>query len=283
MRKIGINFSKQGFSLTDEELMRLLAEVGFDSFFCGWNEDDHATDALCELAAKHGLQYESVHAPFRGISHIWQDDEKGAAWPALLRRVVDSCYRFGIGYLTLHAANAPRYNNNGPHGSLYSELGARRFADAAAYAAERGVKIAIENVEFPGREMLPLVRYLHERGPDAGFGTLYDVGHWSCYPCDLDFAEHFGGYLIGTHVHDNFGIRDPQTVTWDDDSHLLPFDGTIDYRRVGETLKRCSPCSITLELSRTRDGALPWYADYTPEQFFATAADRARHVAMLCE
>ena len=283
MRKIGINFSKQGFALSDEELMRLLAEVGFDCFFCGWNADDRATAALCELADRYGLAFESVHAPFNGISHIWEESEKGAAWVEKLCQVADTCHRFGIGYMTVHAANAPRFNNNGPHGSLFSALGAERFAAVAEYAGERGVKIAIENVEFPQREMLPLVRFLEERGLQAGFGTLYDVGHWSCYPCDLDFAEHFGGYLIGTHVHDNFGIRDPQTVTWDDDSHVLPFDGTIDYRKVGETLKRCSPCSITLELSRTREGTLPWYKDYTPEQFFATAADRARHVAKLCE
>ena len=283
MRKIGINFSKQGFDLTDEALMQLLHDVGFDSFFCGWNPDDAATDALCGLAAKYGIVYESVHAPFRGISHIWEEGEKGDAYTAELKRVADSCHRFGIGYMTVHAANAPRFNNNGPHGSKFSTIGEERFAEVAAYAGERGVKIAIENVEFPDREMLSLVRALEKRGLQEGFATLFDVGHWYCYPSELDFAESFGIYLIGTHVHDNFGITDPRVITWDDDSHVLPFDGTIDYRRVGETLKKCpAPVSITLELARTRN-LLPWYADYTPEQFFATAAERARHVAQLCE
>ena len=283
MRKIGINFSKQGFDLTDEALMQLLHDVGFDSFFCGWNPDDAATDALCGLAARYGIAYESVHAPFRGISHIWEEGEKGDAYTAELKRVADSCHRFGIGYMTVHAANAPRFNNNGPHGSKFSPIGEERFAEVAAYAGERGVKIAIENVEFPDREMLSLVRALEERGLQEGFATLFDVGHWYCYPSELDFSESFGKYLIGTHVHDNFGITDPRVITWDDDSHVLPFDGTIDYRRVGETLKKCpAPVSITLELARTRN-LLPWYADYTPEQFFATAAERARHVAQLCE
>jgi len=283
MRKIGINFSKQGFELTDEALMALLRDTGFDSFFCGWNPDDHATGALCDLAAKYGLVYESVHAPFRGISHIWEEGERGEAYTEELKRVADSCHRFGIGYMTVHAANAPRFNNNGPHGSKFSQIGEERFALVAEYAAKRGVKIAIENVEFPNREMLSLVRALAARGLEAGFATLFDVGHWYCYPCGMDFAARFGQYLIGTHVHDNFGISDPHTITWDDDSHVLPFDGTIDYRQVGETLKKCPyPASITLEVSRVRS-PLPWYADYTPERFFATAAERARHLARLTE
>ncbi|MBQ8356770.1 MAG: sugar phosphate isomerase/epimerase [Clostridia bacterium] len=284
MLQTGINFSKQGFDVTDEALMKLLCEVGFDSFFCGWNPDDNATDALCNLAAKYGMIYESVHAPFGGISHIWKDDEKGAAWVPLLKRVIDSCQRFGIGYATVHVANAPRYNNNGPYGSLYSELGVERFAAVAEYAAERGVKIAIENVEFPQREMLSLTRELEKRGLEQGFATLYDVGHWSCYPCALDFADAFGQHLIGTHVHDNFGCRDPQVITWDDDSHVLPFDGTIDYRKVGNTLKRCAfSGSITLEVSRTRCEDLPWYKAYTLEAFMKTAHERAVHLARLCE
>ena len=283
MLKTGINFGKQGFDITDEELMSEIAAAGFDSFFSGWHDDEHVTEAVRKLADKYGLCYESIHAPFRGISHIWQDDEQGTQWVRTFKRVADVCAHCGIDYMTVHAANAPRYNNNGPHGSLYTELGASRFAEAAAYAADRGVKIAVENVEFPDREMLSLMEYLSKNAPREGFATLFDVGHWSCYPCELDFADAFGSHLIGTHVHDNFGIRDPRVITWEDDSHLLPFDGTIDYRAVGDTLKRCSyRGSITLEISRGR-APLPWYGDYTPEAFFATAHERALHVAQLAE
>ena len=283
MLKTGINFGKQGFELTDEALMAHIAAAGFDAFFTGFSADPHVTEELCRLAVQYGVFYESIHAPFGGISHIWQEDEKGAAWVNTLKQVVDTCRRFGIGYMTVHAANAPRYNNNGPHGSLYTELGAARFAQVAASAAEQGVKMAIENVEFPDREMVSLLAYLKEYAPREGFATLYDVGHFSCYPCALDFATAFGDCLVGTHVHDNFGIRDPRVITWEDDSHLLPFDGTIDYRAVGETLRRCHyQGTVTLEVSRGR-APLPWYEDYTPESFFATAHERALHVAQLAE
>ena len=78
-------------------------------------------------------------------------------------------------------------------------------------------------------------------------------------------------------------VKDPQIITWDDDSHVLPFDGTLDFRKVGETLRRCNyKGTITLEISRSRVG-MPWYQDYTIEQYFATAAERAAHVARLCD
>ncbi len=286
MLKTGINFNDHGFKTDSDTLMRVIAEAGFDTFFCGWTADDNVTAKLCELGAKYGVRYESMHAPFVGMYHIWEDNEKGVAWVDKLKAVIDTCHRFGIGYTTVHATNMPQFNNNGPIGSHYNELGAGRFATVAEYAAKRGVKIAIENTEFPQKEMLSLVRFLEERGLEKGFGTLWDVGHWNCYPAPegFDFADNFGKHLIGTHVHDNFGQKDPQVITWNDDSHVLPFDGTIDYRRIGDAMKRSNyQGTITLEVFKNHCHDLTWYNDYTLESFYRDAHDRAVHLARLCE
>lgn len=286
MLKTGINFNDHGFKTDSDTLMRIIAKAGFDTFFSGWSADESVMDRLAELGAKHGVGYESMHAPFGGMYHIWEDNEKGAAWVDRLKAVIDSCARLGVGYTTVHATNMPQFNNNGPIGTHFNDLGASRFATVAEYAATRGVKIAIENTEFPQKEMLSLVQFLAERGLDAGFGTLWDVGHWNCYPAPagFDFAEHFGKYLIGTHVHDNFGQKDPQVITWNDDSHVLPFDATIDFRQVGDTLKRSSyQGTITLEVFRTHCHDLKWYEDYTLESFYKDAHDRAVHLARQCD
>lgn len=283
MLKTGIQFSKQGYEISDADLLRLYADVGFGSFFTGWVSEGDFNDRTADVAAKCGLVWESIHAPFGGITDIWKEGEKGDAWVAKLKAVADTCARYSIPYMTVHTMNVPRYNNNGPCGSRFSQLGADRFAEVVSYCGERNVKASFENVEFPQREMESLIKELEKRGLEKGMAVTYDVGHWHCYPCELDFADAFGKYLIGTHVHDNFGVKDPQIITWDDDSHLLPFDGTLDYRKVGDTLRRCDyRGTITLEISRDRVG-MPWYKDYTVEQYFATAAERAAHVARLCE
>ena len=82
----------------------------------------------------------------------------------------------------------------------------------------------------------------------------------------------------------DFGQKDPQVVTWNDDSHVLPFDATIDFRQVGDTLKRSSyQGTITLEVFRTHCHDLKWYEDYTLESFYKDAHDRAVHVARQCD
>lgn len=283
MLKTGVQFNKQGYEISDADLLRLYADVGFSSFFTGWVSEGDFNDRTADTAAKCGLVWESIHAPFAGINDIWKEGEKGDAWVARLKAVADTCVRYGIPYMTVHATNVPQYNNNGPCGSRFSQLGVDRFAEVVSYCGERNVKASFENVEFPQKELETLIKELEKRGLEKGMGITYDVGHWNCYPCDLDFADAFGKHLIGTHVQDNFGVKDPQVITWDDDCHLLPFDGTMDYRKVGETLRRCNyQGTIILEISRTRVG-MPWYKDYTVEQYFATAAERAAHVARLCE
>lgn len=281
MRNIGIGFDPYGFALSDEETMRLLKSVGFTCFFCSWHKEIRA-EHVRELAEKYGLTYESIRAPFSGIRTIWEDCAEGEEWVKRLCRTVDRCQRFGVKYMTVRAMNLPQYNSNTQDGSAYTLLGAERFARVAEYAGERGVKMSLENVEFPQKELLSLLSFLEVRGLGNAVGVTYDVGHWNCYPCDLDFAEAFGKYLIGTHVHDNFGQTDPTIITWNDDCHLLPFDGTLDYKFVADTLKRCDyHGSIMLEIARREPVA--WDSENAAEIFFQTAYERACRVASLCD
>ncbi len=282
MLKTGIFFSSYGYEGVDfESIMSGIAAAGFDSFST-YYYDAEKTEQICKLAVKYGVEYESVHAPFGGISSIWSDGEAGDEWVERLEEVAKICSDFGIKYYTVHCANTGKYNNNGPYGSLYTEIGFERFRRIVDASARLGVKASLENVEFPQRELKSLTEALRATGSD-GWGITWDVGHWNCYPSQLDFASTFGDRLIGTHVHDNFGNTDSQVITWEDDCHILPFDGTIDYREVGKTLKGLNyGGSITLEVGRSK--LLPWYEDYGDiESFLRAAHERASHVARLCE
>jgi sugar phosphate isomerase/epimerase len=159
-------------------------------------------------------------------------------------------------------------------------FGIENYGKVVEYASEKGVKIAFENTE--GTEYLDAVLNAYKHLECVGF--CWDSGHEMCYNYSENLLERHGDVLIATHINDNLGIRDYNgKIFWHDDLHLLPFDGTMDYRKVGATLRRCNyQGTITLEISRTRVG-MPWYKDYTVEQYFATAAERAAHVARLCE
>ena len=81
---------------------------------------------------------------------------------------------------------------------------------------------------------------------------------------------------------DNFGNRDPHVITWDDDSHVLPFDGTVDFRWVGAELNRLSFNGV-LMIELGRSGAIPWYNNYKAEEWLAEAHTRIMHLNALCE
>lgn len=284
MLKTGIGFNKYGFdSLSDGEALAIIKSVGFDSFFTGYKNsaDDATVEARRNDAERLGLKFESLHAPFGGINCMWDEGERGDEYVSRLKNVADVCKRYDIGYFTLHCMNVPQFNVDVTAPLKCSQLGIDRFRRVVEYAAECGVKACFENVEFPQFELKSLLTTLRADGyPSLGF--TWDVGHEHCYPAGLDIAEEFGDLLTGTHIHDNWGQTDSHVVTWNDDSHLLPFDGTYDFRRFGNDIKKCG-YSGTLTLEVGKNGSIPWYRVDSLEEYLKMAHERAEHIAMLCE
>lgn len=284
MLKTGISFNKYGFNdITDSELLSMLKSIGFDSIFTGYGNasEDGLVEARRNEAERIGIKYESLHAPFGGINCMWDEGEKGDAYVERLKNVADVCKRYGIDYFTLHCMNVPQFNVDITSPIKCSQLGIDRFRRVVEYAAECGVKACFENVEFPQFELKSLLTTLRTDGfPSLGF--TWDVGHGHCYPGGLDIAEEFGDLLTGTHIHDNWGQTDPHVITWNDDSHVLPFDGTVDFRKFANDIKKCGYTgTLTLEVGKRGD--IPWYNVDTLEKYLKMAHERAEHIAMLCE
>ena len=108
-----------------------------------------------------------------------------------------------------------------------------------APASERGVRIALENMPFPGagcEEVLAIVDRLDS--PHLGLG--FDLGHANVLAASPDLVGECLARAWLIHAHDNDG---------ESDSHLLPCDGTIDWRTVATGLRlRCRQAPFVLEL-----------------------------------
>lgn len=283
MWKTGMSLSGWGFPAPPDEKLRVIRAAGFDSFFTGMvSEAD--LDLICRTADEVGLVYESIHAPFGGINAIWDEGEKGEAWVPTLKAVADRCLACGIGYFTLHCMNVPQFNPADPGMQKWSELGLRRFAEVVEYAAKCGVRACFENVEFPQYEMRALLDRLRTICPE-GLGITWDVGHEHCYPGGLDVVAEFGDLLVGTHVHDNNGQQDPAIITWNDDSHLLPYEGSIDFDTVAARLRSVGyRGSITIETGKAPADGLrrtPVPENCTMTQYLTMIHDRAARIAAL--
>ncbi|MDE5830687.1 MAG: sugar phosphate isomerase/epimerase, partial [Clostridia bacterium] len=95
---------------------------------------------------------------------------------------------------------------------------------------------------------------------DYNAGVCFDAGHWHAFFDDkLDFMA-FEDRIFAVHFHDN---------DKSDDLHLLPFDGTIDWKKVVTNLKRANyKGAVTLEPTYRYD-----YLNLELEEFYKKGRD----------
>ena len=247
---IGINIHCYSKELPIHEQIKLMRENGFTTTFC--MADAYDVDNMIRAVQKEGIVFETLHAPLAGINKMWNEDKSGDEMLEKLLVSVQKCSQFGIPVLVVHLSAgrpAPRMN----------DIGNARYDRLMEHARKHGVKIAYENSRVMGNLGAVLERY-----EDAYF--CWDVGHENCFTKGMHFLPYFADRVAAIHLHDNMGILD-------EDLHILPFDGTIDMRRVVSALsKSCYQGSFMLEIKKAGEK----YSDLSPEQFYKRAADAAR-------
>lgn len=226
--------------------------------------------AFAEKAAKLGLVFQSIHAPFYGMDDIWHDEEGELAsiMEKELLSAIDDCAETDVPIVIMHAIIG--MDNFTP-----TELGIKRLYKVIDRAVKKGVKIAFENTEG---EMY-LEKIFENYGEIENVGFCIDTGHEMCYNFSRDLIGKYGEYLIATHLNDNMGITNPPEITFLDDAHLLPFDGIADWNGIANRLNKCGYDGIlTFELNaKGRMGDCPnrIYDSLSFEQYVNLAFERA--------
>ena len=226
-----------GFGLGIPEMLPHIKAAGFDGFFTSWHEGK--TKEIAALADKHGLLYQSVHAPFTETDALWEPGDKGEYVKETLIRCVNECRDAGVPRIIMHTVI-------GMDRHTPTEIGLQRFCRIVKRAEKIGIDIAFENTE--GAEYLAAVM---ERFRSLYVGFCWDTGHEMCYNYGNDMTALYGDRLKCTHLNDNFGMADRSVMTWLDDSHMMPFDGAADWRSIADRLNRCGyRGELTFELTR---------------------------------
>ena len=105
------------------------------------------------------------------------------------------------------------------------------------YAKQKGIKILIENLpserEAPDNHLYgSCALNISSLAEKLGAGVCWDTGHANISGFkQSEQLKVLGGRLDALHIHDNNGLRD---------SHLPPFDGTVDWEDVAFGLRCCS-------------------------------------------
>ena len=215
------------FPLTHEEQIRTFKEIGFDGFFTGWREGAPIAD-FAKLGRELGIAYQSIHAPFGEVNHVWLEGPKGDEVIEELKACLKDCADNEVGIMVAHAFIG--FKDHTP-----TQIGVDRFGALVKFAEQLGVRIGFENTE--GEEYLGALLTAFKNEKAAGF--CWDTGHEMCYNHSKDMTALYGDKLICTHLNDNLGIRDfDGEITWVDDLHLLPFDGIADWDGIASRLDR---------------------------------------------
>lgn len=238
----------------------LIKAAGFDSFFTNIY-DVETTRELKAKADALGLTYEFIHAPFSGINSMWQEGDGYLNIYNGMIAAIDAAAASNIPAVILHVSSGwdtPEIN----------DLGLSRFDAIVDYCEKNGVIAAFENLRKVGNTAYFTDRY--ENRSCVKF--CYDNGHEHCYTKTVCWMDIFTHNVIATHIHDNPGRGWEKDK--DNDLHLLPFDGTCDFRKMMDKLNEYGyEGCLMLELSNSK------YQNMTAEEFLQTAYDRIKKIS----
>jgi len=126
------------------------------------------------------------------------------------------------------------------------------------FAKERGVTLALENT--PGEMAAPAhLRQFIVETRLTGLRMCFDIGHAHIGDGVLPSLEPMREFLVTSHIHDNNGMKD---------EHLLPYEGTIEWKSALPALPQALP--LVFELKEK-----PAYADPAPPSVALGAARNA--------
>lgn len=268
--KLGINLLG-GSGLSVDGHMALLRRIGWDGFFTGWNREK--LGEFRAAADKHGMIWQSIHAPFTQVRYMWNEGELGEQVTAELIECVRDCADHCVPVMVIHPFIG--FEEHDP-----TEVGLVNFGRIITAADSLGVRLGFENVE--GEEYLQAIFDRYAGHPSLGF--CLDTGHELCYNRGKDMLAQYGHALCHTHFNDNVGVTGDD-IFWTDDLHLVMGDGIADWADVMRRIRRTDydgPLMCELSFSNkpgknTHDG----YAAMGHEAFYRFALERMREIAAL--
>lgn len=254
-RTLGINLGCYGDpNFPAKEQVRLMKENGFTATFCG--SERALTFEAAPYLQEAGIVFDNLHAPFDKINDIWSAGEEGDVMLDRLVKSVDACVRVGAKALVVHLSAGDK----APH---VNDYGVDRFEKLMQKAAAENIFICYEN-----QRKLSNLAMAFEQFPDQA-RFCWDCGHESCFTPGRHYMPIFGHKLGALHIHDNMGI-------YNADNHMVPGDAKMDFDYVAEQIALSGyPGTLMLELLRKKTD---YYNDWTPEQYYAHAAERAREL-----
>lgn len=206
-----------------------------------WKEDIRAKAAIAKEAGVH-IRY--AHLPFdypkEGCGYGWEEFETASF------RAMDMAKELGVDCAAVH----PRTYMTREYDAEREHEEALRFMKPyCEYARKIGLALGLENMRGPGQSAPKEIRRFCEEVDDLigmadelGTGICWDTGHANISAqAQKESLIKVGKRLKMVHINDNFA---------EDDVHIAPFVGNVDWNGVAEGLKAVNyQGSLNLEVN----------------------------------
>lgn len=225
----------------NEEAVRILCESGYDgidfSMFAMLHDDDNVLNSsgfvshvrkVKKIADFYGVTFEQAHSPFPSARE--NDDEFNRKMMPKLKRSLEIAGILDAKICVVHPV---------AFGEKCFERNLEIYHELEPYAAEYGVKIALENMWGWSDEIQRIVpnvcstaedfnRYIDALNP-KNFTACLDLGHCGLVGEDAaTMIKQMGHDRLGAlHIHDNDFVRD---------LHTIPYNSKMDWDSIARAL-----------------------------------------------
>ena len=255
---VAVHYSNENVSVL--ETIKAIKNAGFKNVFVQWydKEWEYSQEEQVKMCKELGLNIIFAHLGYQNINSIWEEGEIGDSLVERYKKDIKDCKENGIPMVVMHLTSKTK-------APMYGEIGLERIKKIINYAKELNVKVAFENTKIKG-----YLEYVLGNIKDDNVGICFDAGHCHVHFNDEFNFKFFKDRIFAVHLHDN---------DKSDDLHLLPFDGTIDWKNVIKKLKECNYNGpITLELCYRYD-----YLNMTLDEFYRIGKDRGNKLMKIAE
>jgi sugar phosphate isomerase/epimerase len=172
-----------------------------------------------ETAEKCGAVFTHSHAPF--------DVSSGHE---LIDRSFKCAEILGIKYMVVHPKWKTLDGSAYLQGEDFIKVNKELYLPIIEKGAKYGVKVLSENLLWGDTIKSTAISALASDINSEYFGWCYDTGHANAFGITPDALIGLSRAPLSLHVQDNHGIRK--------DEHLLPGDGTVDWKLLLENLHK---------------------------------------------
>jgi sugar phosphate isomerase/epimerase len=252
MYQFGI-FSWFSYEMPMEDRFKKIKDAGFHATSLWW--DEYNKQYHPDMARKCGLEIDNIHTPFNNANDFWYDSINGDDYLKILITCINDCNDHQIPVAVIHITGM----NNPPE---ITEIGKERLKKLIHNAEDKGVCLAFENLNY-----LQHVDYIFSTFDSDYVGFCYDSGHENFYHKNANCLLKYGHKLSAIHIDDNFG---------DNDTHLLPFDGNVDWSKFKTEIKKARKLkyySLEVDFNKRHEKSRI-YNDINADEFLTLAYKR---------